>query len=65
MTLTVYQSKPSKNVLVLSTAHRSVTIADGKKKLSETIVFYNATKYGVDVLDQMARLYTSKVSSRR
>ena len=65
MTLTVYQSKPSKNVLVLSTVHRSVAIAEGKKKLPETIVYYNATKYGVDVLDQMARLYTSKVSSRR
>ena len=52
-------------MLVLSTVHRSVAIAEGKKKLPETIVYYNATKYGVDVLDQMARLYTSKLSSRR
>ena len=27
--------------------------------------FYNATKYGVDVLDQMARKYSMKAGSRR
>lgn len=63
--LTVYQCKPSKNVLLLSTVHRNVTCADNKKKTPETIQYYNATKYGVDVLDQKARLYTTKVASRR
>ena len=64
-TLTVYQGKPSKNVLVLSTVHKTVSPSSNKKKTQETIEYYNATKYGVDVLDQKARMYTTKVSSRR
>ena len=63
--MTVYQCKPSKNVLLLSTVHRIVTCADNKKKTPETIEYYNATKYGVDVLDQKARKYTTKVASQR
>ena len=35
------------------------------KKTSETIQYYDANKYGVDALDQKARLYTTKVASRR
>ena len=64
-TLTVYQGKPSKNVLLLSTLHRTVLILDGPKKIPESIAFYNDTKFGVDIIDQMARLYTTKVASRR
>ncbi|KAF2882947.1 hypothetical protein ILUMI_23226 [Ignelater luminosus] len=57
--LTVYQAKPNKNVLFLSTLHTSVTInTDEKKKEPETVLYYNDTKYGVDVADQMARKYT-------
>ena len=64
MTLTVYQRKPNKNVLILSTVHKGISVSDGKKKVPDTIQYYNDTKYSVDVLDQMARLYTTKVSSR-
>ena len=64
-TLTVYQGKRKKNVLLLSTVHQHVAIAGGTKQLPETVEYYNSTKYGVDILDQMARKYTSKVSSRR
>ena len=39
-TLTVYQCKPSNNVLLLSTVHRNVTCADNKKKTPETIQYY-------------------------
>ena len=53
-TLTVYQSKPNKNVLVLSSMHRNVAVDNEKKRLPETVAYYNETKYGVDVLDQMA-----------
>ena len=35
------------------------------KKLPETIKSYNASKVGVDVLDQMVRYHTSKSSTRR
>lgn len=36
-----------------------------KKKLPETVSFYNSTKYGVDIIDQMARQYTIRAGSRR
>ena len=62
-TLTVYQGKPSKNVLLLSTVHKTVSCS--KKKTSEAIEYNNATKYGDDVLNQKARMYIIKVSSRR
>ncbi|XP_068224010.1 piggyBac transposable element-derived protein 4-like [Palaemon carinicauda] len=38
---------------------------DGQKKRPETVVYYNATKFGVDVHDQMARIYSTSCPSRR
>ena len=35
------------------------------KKFPETVQYYNELKFGVDVIDQMARLYSTKVLSRR
>ena len=63
--LTVYQGKPKKNVLLLSTLHTDVAIADNKKKTPETGKCYNKTKYGVGVVDQMARKYTVRTMMRR
>jgi hypothetical protein len=54
-TLTVYQGKVNKNVLLLSTLHSIIDIETNRKILSETVQFYNKTKCGVDILDQMAR----------
>ncbi|GBP55934.1 ATP-dependent DNA helicase PIF1 [Eumeta japonica] len=64
-TLTVYQTKPNKNVLMLSTMHQDITISSSSKKKPETVLFYNSTKYGVDVVDSMSRKYTVKAASRR
>lgn len=64
-TLTVYKCKPNKNVVLMSSLHQSVGVALDPKKIPETIEFYNSTKYGVDVVDQMARKYSVKASSRR
>ena len=64
-TLTVYHCKKNKNVTILSTMHQSVGIANNEKKTPETIQFYNETKFGVDVFDQMTRKYSVKASSRR
>ncbi|KAJ8884640.1 hypothetical protein PR048_016498 [Dryococelus australis] len=47
--LTVHQGKNNKNDL---------------KHLPQTVSFYNATKYGVVVLDQTARKYSLKAASR-
>ena len=65
LTLMVYQGKPLKNVLILSSVHRSVAILDTSKKLPESVTYYNKTKSGVDNIDQMVCLYTTKVASRR
>ena len=64
-TLTVYQGKPSKNVLLLSSVHPDVSISAGTKKIADSVEYCNQTKFGVDVVDQMARRYSTKVSSYR
>ncbi|XP_062400077.1 piggyBac transposable element-derived protein 4-like isoform X1 [Sardina pilchardus] len=64
-TLTIYQAKPKKNVCILSTMHPTVSIDNGAKKRPNTISHYNSTKVGVDVMDQMARLYSVKGGTRR
>jgi hypothetical protein len=65
-TLTVYQGKKNKNVLLLSTLHQNVNVdSQSKKKLPETVEFYNKTKCGVDIVDQMSRKYSVRVASRR
>jgi len=63
--LTIYRCKPRKNVAILSTMHSDVRIADNEKKVPESVDFYNHTKYGVDIVDQMARKYTTRSGSRR
>ena len=65
--LTSYQCKRDKKVFVLSTLHNSLRIdeSDNPKKKPNTVVYYNKTKYGVDVADQMARQYSVKCASRR
>ncbi|XP_068214087.1 piggyBac transposable element-derived protein 4-like [Palaemon carinicauda] len=64
-TLAKPQSKKNKTVFILSSLHRTVSIGDGQKKKPETVVYYNATTFGVDVLDQMARNYSARCPSRR
>ena len=44
--------------------HASVTISDTRKKLPESVTYYNKTKSGVDNIDQMARLYISNEAPR-
>ena len=64
-TLTVYQPKITKNVLLFSTMHSIVDIGGDRKSKPETVNFYNSTKFGVDVVHQMARKYTVNAASRR
>ena len=65
VTMTVYQGKTKKNVAILSILHQSITIADNAKKTPESVKAYNVTKYGVDIVDQMARKYTVRPCTRR
>ncbi|PSN55839.1 hypothetical protein C0J52_02725 [Blattella germanica] len=50
---------------MLSTQHRDAAVqVDGKKK-SDINLYYNATKGGLDSIDQMARVYSVKRGTRR
>jgi hypothetical protein len=64
--LTSYKAKKNKNVLLLSTRHEKGSVSSplGKRK-PNTVLFYNDTKYGVDCLDQMCKIYTVKSGVRR
>ena len=64
-TLTVYQCKPQKNVFILSSLTMSVELGKSEIKKRETEEFYNKTKCGVDVADQMAKQYLFKAGTRR
>ena len=51
---------------VLSSLRPDIVIPsdeNAKKKL-DSVLFYNRTKVGVDVVDQMARLYSVKAPTR-
>ena len=51
----------------MSTLHPDVKIPsdNNPKKKPKTVLFYNKTKAGVDVIDQMTRKYSVKAASRR
>ena len=63
--LTIYKSKRNLKVLLLSTKHTYIKLKDNNKHTPQTITYYNDTKFGVDVVDQMARKYTTKAASFR
>lgn len=60
-----YQCKHRKNVCVLSTMHASPDVEPGEKRKPSVIHYYNKNKVGVDVVDEMLRLYTTKSKTRR
>ncbi|XP_043285372.1 uncharacterized protein [Venturia canescens] len=65
--LVSYVPKKSKNVLLLSTLHNSANIDEesGSKKKPTTITFYNKTKAGVDVADELQGTYSvARVTKR-
>ncbi|KAK9674865.1 Transposase IS4 [Popillia japonica] len=64
-TLTIYKSTPNKKVLLLSSKHKYVKIEEKGKCIPETIAFYNNTKVGVHMTDQMTRKYSTKSKSNR
>ena len=65
--MTFYHCKKQKSVVLISTLYPDVEIPSHKNpsKKPETVLFYNKTKSGVEVIDQMARKYSVKVESRR
>ncbi|CAF0977767.1 unnamed protein product [Brachionus calyciflorus] len=64
-TLTVYQGRKEKNVVLFSTFHEKVFTIEDSEKLPNVIETYNKTKVGVDSVDYMTRLYSVKCKTRR
>lgn len=50
---------------ILSPTHCSIAISNNVKKTPETNTFYNETKWGVDIVDQMVKQYAVKAGSRK
>ena len=67
-TVVRYQSKRSKQVVLMSTMHETgvveATPANPKRK-PEIVLFYNETKGAIDTLDKMAHAYTTKRRTQR
>ena len=57
MTLVSYVPKPRKTVTLLSTMHHDAIIDEQDRFKPEIIKYYNKTKIGVDLLDQMLKYY--------
>ncbi|KAK4324281.1 hypothetical protein Pmani_005121 [Petrolisthes manimaculis] len=63
VTLLSYKAKKKKTVMLMSSLHNEVKIGDKGK--AEIIHYYNKTKCGVDVLDQMCATYSMSRKTRR
>ena len=64
-TLLSSQVKKAKVVNVLSAMHGIEPVPQDGSTKPAIIEFYNSTKFGVDRVDQMCRLYSSKAGGRR
>ena len=60
-----YLCKQKKNVHLMATMHDSSATDSTEKKKPLVIHFHNQNKVGVDVFDQMVRLYTAHAATRR
>ncbi|XP_056880632.1 piggyBac transposable element-derived protein 4-like isoform X2 [Takifugu flavidus] len=66
MTMVSYVPRKGKSVVLLSTMHDDKAVDESNhKKKPDVILFYNQTKGGVDIMDQMVSTYTCKRRTRR
>ncbi|XP_037882974.1 piggyBac transposable element-derived protein 4-like [Glossina fuscipes] len=65
ITLVSYVPKKNKAVLLLSTLHHNAEIDVNNKNKSTINTFYNTTKVGVNLLDQMAQSFTARRKTNR
>jgi hypothetical protein len=64
-TLVSYKAKKNKVVVLMSTMHATKTVSTATHKKPEIVEFYNKTKGGVDVADQMIESFSTKFATRR
>ena len=61
-----YKAKQKKDIFLLSFMYTATVVDNhGAKKKPEAILYYNATKGGVDTADEMLQCYSTKAASRR
>ena len=66
LTMVSYVPQKNKALILLSTMHHEISIdEEDHKKRPEIIKFYDKTKIGVDLVDQMVGTYTCKRQARR
>ena len=63
--LAAYRCKPAKTVFLISTMHKNPVLENDAKSKPELVKFYNQNKVGVDCIDQMIRLYSTRTTTRR
>ena len=67
-TILSYIPKKNKNVLLISTMHtedNSVDTSSGTEQKPNIILFYNSTKIGVDVVDELCGTYSTSRKTNR
>ena len=65
-TLTIYKAMKNNLVCLPSSMHKTVSVDQvHRKKLPETVKYYDWSKVGVDVFDQMAQYHSCKSATRR
>lgn len=64
ITLSSYVPKKNKAVVMVSSMHHTASVDQNTKK-PETILYYNETKIGVDLLDQRCSNYSTSRRTRR
>uniref|UniRef100_A0A8C4PWH1 PiggyBac transposable element-derived protein domain-containing protein n=1 Tax=Eptatretus burgeri TaxID=7764 RepID=A0A8C4PWH1_EPTBU len=66
ITIVSYVPKKDKTVILLSTLHHDKSVVEeSRKKKPEIVTYYNSTKGGINVMDQMVRTYSCKRQTRR
>ena len=60
-----YQCKQKKAVILLSTLHDNPSVDNSTKRKPNVIRFYNKHKCGVDIVDSMVRMYSTRCASRK
>jgi hypothetical protein len=65
LTMVSYVPQKGKAVLLLSSMHHEINTNSDKKNKPEIVLYYNSTKGGTDLMDQMAHTYTCKRKTNR
>ena len=63
--LVQYKCKPKKHVILISNLHDKPSVDDTRKRKPNVIRFYNKHKCGVDIVDSMLRMYSTRSTSRK